>query len=484
MVERSPGTLVEGTIPESSFGGPEFRATLRLLMLPALLAAMVVLGVPLSGGALYAFALIACVPVLLALPRNPEPLLALFVLYLPLCKSYAIPIAPGINGTNMFEAGLLLALMFSRSRGREAPIVDKPLQWPVALWAFLSLLSFVTTMERVGVGEVVIGYAYLLKAWLDQFIVFFVVGALISDRSMARRVIIYLMIGTILVMFIGFQEWLDSRFLDSIEKSRLLGPQLQPNDFGAYLTYSAGPFIGLFLVNWTRWRSWFLLAYFIVLARLTLATFSRGAYIGLGAALLAATYVRSKLLLIFAIGLVFGLINFEPALMPESMKARVGQTTGEAESAEELDKSSGTRIVLWDAAIAMTLERPILGHGFASFPMMKGKYTEIPVEESDNHNMFLYICSQMGIPALAVFLFLIWRTYVCGARLFRSSANTFDKSIGLGAVAIAGGIIGVNMFGSRMVDIAVSGYYWVYLAALAALLGKNNASSHTPGRPS
>lgn len=484
MVERSSGTLGAGTIPESNFGGPEFRATLRLLMLPAILALMVVLGVPLSGGALYAFAFLACVPVLLALPRNAEPLLALFVLYLPLSKSYAIPIAPGINGTNMFEVGLLLVLMMSKGRGHEAPIIDKPLRWPVALWAFFSLLSFVTTMERVGLGELVSGYAYLLKAWLDQFIVFLVVGGLIRDRSMARRVVIYLMVGTILVLVMGFQEWLDTRFLDSIEKSRLLGPQLQPNDFGAYLTYSAGPFIGLFLVNWTRWRSWFLLAYFVVLARLTLATFSRGAYIGLGAAVLAATYVRSKLLLIFAIGLVFGLISFDPGLMPQSMTARLGQTAGEAESGEELDKSSETRIVLWNAAIAMTLERPVLGHGFASFPMLKSRYTEIPVEESDNHNMFLYISSQMGIPALVVFLILIWRTYMCGARLYRSSTNPFDKSIGLGAVAIAGAIIGVNMFGSRMVDIAVSGYYWTYLAALAALLGKSNVSSHTPGRPS
>jgi O-antigen ligase len=445
---------------------------------------VVLFGVRLSGAELYGLAFLSVAPILLRYFRDPEPFLALFILYLPLSRAYVVPLAPGINGTNLFELGLLLALILAKVRGDAAPARHRPIVAVVWLWAVLSLLSFLTTMERVGLSQFASDHTQSLKAWLDQFIIFFAIAGLVRDRPMARRLIVYLMIGSAVVVVMGFQEWLEKRYLGSIDKARLLGPQIQSNDFGAYLVYSSVPFLGIFIANWEKWRVWLMLPYFAVLARVLLATFSRGAYIGFGLAVVAATYCRSKVLLVLAVAVGLGMIAVEPSLVPESMKARVEQTTVEPETDDEggLDKSSETRLILWKAAVAMTLERPILGHGFGSFPQLKSKYTERYVRESDNHNMFLYIASQMGIPALLAFLLVVWRTYSGGRHLYLAGANSFDKAIGLGAAALAGGIVGVNMFGSRMVDIAVSGYFWMFLATFAALLAepKRGATESEP----
>ena len=61
---------------------------------------------------------------------------------------------------------------------------------------------------------------------------------LIRDGAMARRMVIYMLIGLLGVLAMGVMEMLDKMGLSSIEKSRVGGPQLQPNDYGAFLVYS------------------------------------------------------------------------------------------------------------------------------------------------------------------------------------------------------------------------------------------------------
>jgi putative inorganic carbon (hco3(-)) transporter len=280
-------------------------------------------------------------------------------------------------------------------------------------------------------------------------------------------VVLYLMLGAVLGVALGTQEWLDKRWLDSIEKARLLGPQLQPNDFAAFLVYGAAPFLGLFLTQLGRIRAWVLVPYFLLLARILLATFSRGGFIGIAVAGVVAALARGRAFLLAGALLGAGLLVAMPQLVPESLSARVSTTTSTTD--DQLDTSSQTRLVLWKAAVAMSLESPLLGKGFKSFPRLKARYTEVEVPESDNHNMFLYISSQMGIPALLLFLWLLFRTYRLGVRVYRSEGDAFRRAIGMGGAALVGGVLGVNMFGSRMVDLAIDAYFWIYLAALAHL---------------
>lgn len=403
---------------------------------------------------------------------DAEWLLAMVPLYIPLSKQFVVPIAPGINGTNIILLMLMLSWISMSLREDRSLFRRMPNTRLVAIWGVLSCFSAVTLGFNPG------GLNYLLedvyfdfKAWIDQFILFFVFVNLIRDGAMARRVVLYMMLGALVITLIGMQEMLGKLGLNSIEKSRLLGPQQQPNDFGAFLVYSASPFIGLFLASFGNWRAWVLLPYLTAIGKLLIMTFSRGAYLGLAIAGIMASYVRGKWFLILTTVLLMTALSTFPELIPESLLDRMSHTkVDSAYSGNQLDKSSQSRLVLWDAAGKMSLENPLFGKGFGMFPVLKSRYTEREVVESDTHNMYLYISSQMGIPALVSFLLILYATYKAGAGVFRGAEDQFTRAIGLGGVALATGTAAVNMFGSRMVNTEVSGYFWIYLAVLVHLI--------------
>jgi O-antigen ligase len=334
----------------------------------------------------------------------------------------------------------------------------------------LTTFSGVTSILTFGLDFLLESQLREFKSWIEQFILFFAFLNLIRDGNMARRVVVYMMLGVLVVMLLGAREWLDKQGLDSIEKSRVFGPQLQPNDFGAFLVYNSAPFVALFVVFVTKIRTWaMLLPFFAGLAKLVLVTFSRGAYVGMVLAGLAAGYLRGKLFLIGWGIMAAALFVAMPELIPESMLDRMAQTSEATGPHGEMDASSENRLVLWDAALDMTLESPILGKGFKAFSALKSRYTAVPVREADPHNMFLYICSQMGIPALILFLLVLYGMHRLGTALYRGGRDPFTRVIGMGAAAMVIGILAVNMFGTRMVSIDCNGYVWIYLAVLAHL---------------
>ena len=398
---------------------------------------------------------------------DPELVLATFVLYLPYTLTYAAAIAPGINGTNGLYGLLILAWVARSVREKKPFFTPMPFTGLVKVWALFSLISVFTAISTMGLGFITNDRLPDVKGWCDQFIVFFVVLNLIRDGAAARRVAVYMMVGTLLVLCSGFTEWLDKRHYDRIEKARLLGPQNQPNDLGAFIVYGFGIPGALIICHMWRLRTWVMATpVLLVAARVLLATFSRGGLVGMGAVVAALLLIRGRVL--FATIAVVGtlLVQFVPEVLPDSMTARAAQTN---DPSGELDKSSQTRIILWNAAIAITLDNPILGTGFQTFPQFKGLYTVTPVHESDNHNMFLFICSQMGLPTLFVFLLIFARLAYVGASLHKHALHPFDKVIGLGGVGLAAGVMGINMFGSRMTDTTVMGYVWITIAVISHL---------------
>jgi len=404
--------------------------------------------------------------------RDPEPVMAIAILYLPLNKIFAVPIAPGVNGTNIVEALLLFHwLRAGRGAPDAAPATDAPkapASGLVAAYAAVSLLSVVTALVVAG-ADFVSDHLLDVRWWLDQFIVFFTFSRLIKDRKMAQRLVVYMMITATIVLALGFQEWLEKRDASSIEKARLLGPQMQPNDFGAFMAYAASPFIALLLNNIARPRILaFTVPYLLVTARILLATFSRGAYLGVALGAIVAGYVRGKFFLLGAAVAGLLLVLAVPQIVPKSLQARMGQTASEGgATTETIDKSSQTRLILWEAALKITKKSPLFGYGFKTFPMFKGEFTEQEVHESDNHNMYLYLSSQMGIPATVLFVLILWRMGSLGIRVYRASEERFVRVVGMTATTLAGSAFLVNMFGSRMVDICVSVNFWITLAVVS-----------------
>ena len=472
-VPADPAEAAPAPDPNEWAGAP-LKATLKLMIVPGVLGVFLLLGGGLPTWLLYGVAGVFGLAVMPRLLRDPEPVMAVAIAYLPLNKMFAVPIAPGINATNIVE-GLLLYHWIRAGRGDPdaAQKGDAPKDQTstlVTAYACVTLLSVVTALIVAG-ADFVFDKILDVRWWLDQFIVYFTFFRLIKDGKMAQRLLVYMMLTSTVVLGLGVQEWLEKRDASSIEKARLLGPQLQPNDFGAFMAYAAAPFIAIVLINIAKPRILaFAVPYLLMTARILLATFSRGAYLGVALGAIVAGWVRGKFFLIGAA--VFGvlLVVVFPQIVPQSLQARMGQTTSEgAPTTENIDKSSQTRLILWDAALKITKKSPLFGYGFKTFPKFKGEFTDEEVHESDNHNMYLYLTSQMGIPAAVLLLLLMWKMGRLGARVYRASDQRFERVVGMTATTLAGAAFLVNMFGSRMVDICVSVDFWITLAIVSRL---------------
>lgn len=447
----------------------ELRSTLAFVCAPVLLfLAATFLDTDVPSPIFYAMVAVMVPMMLWRVKRDPEWVMAAFILYIPQAKSYVLPVLPGINATNVLMAGMLVAWV-ARSRREGRPMfASMPLGGVMWAWAILSTLSFVTAIFTRGLSEFLDLRVGFIRVWLDQFFVFFAFLALIRDGAMARRIAVYLCIGGAVVTLCGFAEWLQKGDASSIEKSRLLGPLQQPNDLAAFLVYSSGPFVALFVQYMFRARTWLLLPYLVMVARVLLGAFSRGGYIGYAVEALVALSLRGKLILIAAIGAAVLIFTTFPEVLPDSMVARINETHSD-ETPQGLDKSSETRLILWNAALKMVEESPIFGKGFYTFPFLKAQYTEVEVMESDNHNMYLYIASQMGVPALLALLAVFARLYLLGSRVYRRATDGWARVVGLGAASMCGGALAVNMFGSRLLDVSVMGYVWMYAAVISHL---------------
>jgi len=451
------------------WAGPDLRSTLRFVMVLSVFL-LAVIKVQLPGWILYGVAIVLSITLLLRSWSNPEWLLASVIVYLPFNRILVAPFAPGINATNAFLLMLLFSWIVIATRNDRPMFAAMPNAKLVGFWAVLTSFSAVTVIFMLGLSYLVEDQLTEFKDWIDQFIIFFAFLNLIRDGKMARRLVVYMMLGALLILVLGILEMFDKQGLDSIDKSRVFGPQLQPNDFGAFLVYASAPFIALFMNHLYRLRGWFLLPILLAMAKVLLATFSRGAYIGMAVAGVAAGYLRGKIFFISSALLALVLIMLMPQLIPESLVERMSQTVVTGGSSQQLDASSQARVVLWDAAIDMTLESPVFGKGFKAFPALKDHYTAYWVKERDNHNMYLYISSQMGIPALLVFLLILYRMFRQGGLIYRSALDSFARTIGMGGATMVAGLLAVNMFGTRMSSINVNGYFWIYLAVMAHLL--------------
>ncbi|MFK7893663.1 MAG: O-antigen ligase family protein [Granulosicoccus sp.] len=457
------------------------------LVFPVLL----LLGIMLTGGGwppvvLYPIALCLGLYVAVSVFRGPELMLACLLVYLPFSKLFVIPLAPGVNGTNMLILLGLFAVVLQLGDSRLKPARLPAGAYLVLAFGLLTALSAFTITLIPG-GRVFLLYGEILsyKAWLDQFVFYFIVLICIRDIEMAKRCFIYMLLGSMLVVLFTVPEMFEKMGRSSIEKSRLEGPQLQSNNFGGFVAYSVLPLAALFLVYIRDIRAWLLAPYLLLAAKMLIASFSRGAYLAILVGGLLAGWFRGKGFLAAWLSLILCVLLAFPSLIPEAIVTRMQTLTaedaGSPATEERLDKSSVNRLILWKAAVDMTAEDPVWGKGFKGFQLLKSDYTETTVRESDPHSMYLYISSQMGLPSLALFLAILGYSFYLGRQLSRHQEDRFIRAIGIGGAAATACLAVVCIFGSRAVSLSFSVYFWALLVIMQIIkrelaIQRNNSS--------
>jgi O-antigen ligase len=129
----------------------------------------------------------------------------------------------------------------------------------------------------------------------------------------------------------------------------------------------------------------------------------------------------------------------------------------------ELEASAATRVEIWRGAIQMIRENPWWGVGYGAFPHLIQRYVDRPIGYADAHNSYFLIAAEMGMPTLVVFLIILLLAMRSAAWLYKRTGDPATKAIALGFLGGLGGLLVVNLFGSRMDDQAVSSYFWILL---------------------
>ena len=161
-------------------------------------------------------------------------------------------------------------------------------------------------------------------------------------------------------------------------------------------------------------------------------TFSIGAWLGSGAAvLMLAWMLGGRRLLAVTSGLLVGLGAMALALL------RVDRVWS------HLNPEQGTtffRLRLWDSALAMVRDHPILGIGLDNFLYLyQQRYIDPSALAEANlshpHNLILHFWLQLGLLGLVAALWLLARMFSSGLGIFRASEDSVRRALAAGAVA-------------------------------------------------
>lgn len=213
-----------------------------------------------------------------------------------------------------------------------------------------------------------------------------------------------------------------------------------------------------------------------------LATRSRGAWIGLGCALLTflvlglyrrfyVHWTRSHRITLIA-ACVLGLgISILPAEMEDKVGAAMwGGKQGVMTAVFSVFESGGDkgRLAMWQRTLEMISDWPIMGIGSGNWKFIYPVYSQgdminVRVAPHRPHNDFLWIWSELGTVGLVAYLFLLWKLFQTG---FRRLKTWNDPMLAGALLACLTGIL-VNSFFSFPMEFPAT---WLpFYLALAGL---------------
>jgi len=384
-----------------------------------------------------------------------EPLVGLAAaLFLGLLRAYLHTEVPQVpDQIGQVFLGLALAVWVARGlAGRDLRIRRSPVLAPLALFTVAALVSLWDAD-----GLFTFGLPELLK-WIQIILLFLFV----SDRLDRRR--LPWLVGTLIgiglfqacigIWQFGLRgEGPDHFAILGDEFYRAYGTFEQPNPYAGYLGLITPMAVGLLAVGLSdRARAWWcelraracdeapmsagLPAYLlpvvgaatlILLAALTMS-WSRGAWVGFGAALLAITVAlprRAAWGIVLLAALVVGGVALHSAgLLPASITARL---TGFAKYVQFQDvRGAGIndanysiieRFAHWQAALEMFRHNLWLGVGFGTYEVAYRQFALInwPYALGHAHNYYLTVAAETGIVGIATYAVLwivvFWQTW-------------------------------------------------------------------------
>ena len=338
-----------------------------------------------------------------------------------------VPTGGGLATFGNLAAGLFvlawLAAMTTRGQGVGDLFSAHPLLGYVLIvflaWAAVGMLF---AQDPAAAQEGVRAYAL-------NVILLVIAFTAVRTRGQAIRVAGALLIGAVIAAGFGILSPPAAQ-TDFDEVGRLAGGSLGPNELAATLV-AAMALAFAFLAGWRRKPIVRLLALGAAVFCMAgvLLSLSRGGLIALGVALLAAALFggprrMAAVALLVAVGL--GAVAYFGYVASEGARERI----------TEANTSGNGRSDIWAVGWRMVEDKPVTGVGVGNFPGSSVHYLlepgavlrdEFIVDEPKvAHNIYLEVLAEMGVPGLALLLFILGTALTCAWRAARAFARVGD----------------------------------------------------------
>ena len=405
-----------------------------LIVLPLTSAVLVI------GGALAAIAIL----------RFPE--LALYALVFAVPYGSLFPVALGAGNLTAVDllVALVLALWLARMIAQDRAIVARwfPLSLPFAAFLFAALLSMTVALSlQASLKE--------FTKWAEMFAIYLFVANNL-DRSKLPRLLAAMFLAGLSEAAIGIYQFLfqvgPAGFILFDRFMRAFGTFEQPNPYAGYLGLIAPVALGVALAvtseqsavnSKTVHRSPFTVHLLIVilaaaaLAAMLAALFmswSRGAWLGVGAALVITTVVQSRRALALSVIAAFVLtivvllssINIIPSVVAERFSGVAdyfGVFDVRGVKVNDTNYAIVERMAHWESAAMMFAAHPLLGVGIGNYAVAYPAYAlpgwSNPLGHA--HNYYLNVAAEAGIVGLVAYVILWVAAFWQGWRAVRGT---------------------------------------------------------------
>jgi putative inorganic carbon (HCO3(-)) transporter len=430
-LRREPGLYAGGALLGATLGLLAARTPLGAL---AVIAALVGIVIVITRAELVLLVMIA------ALPWENK-------LHYP---SATLSIVKGIGAVVML-AYLLRLIGRPRTEIKLSPLLG--IVAALGVWIALSMIVAPEPTESI----------QTMVRWVLFFAFFFLVTQLVDGRREIRRALRWFATAVTAAALYGLWQ-----FIVKHDTYRVAGPLEDPNDF-AYLLACTLPIV-VYLMSADRRRRALWGASFVVIAAAMLATFSRGALVGIGVLLLWGVLTRRIPLWVVISGLVSALVVVALALTiwRPLIDVAFHEKTHIAQSNTESRES------FWVAALKLTARRPLTGVGPGrypkeAFPLLRND--PIALKEPITHNTYLQVLAEDGIPALLLFAAYLVGAWLLLRRTQQRAARNHDRDEQRLATALQGAFIVAIVSGTFLSE-QLASPFWL-LGGLAVVLARS-----------
>lgn len=297
------------------------------------------------------------------------------------------------------------------------------------------------------------------KNYMVMFFLFAVVVSVVKDVKQIKILVILMCISAFIVSK-GYYSTMSGRDLTHFSYEVRDGGLLGYAGVNGIATFEAEFMLFLLGLAAFKMRKSLKLALWGLLALsgyCLLFSFSREAYAGILVGLFFLGLVRQRWVLLALAVFLFSWQTF----VPVSVQERVLMTYDKND--KQLDSSAQDRVTIWNDAVELFHENPVIGAGFDTY-----EFQHRVGEYADTHNYYLKVLVETGVVGLMFFLYLLATIMRLGVKLYRTAQDPFLKSLGLGFSLLMTCVFVVNFFGDRWHYIEVNGFLWVMLACVVS----------------